>query len=400
MRIVNIEDFFHPNAGYQINILPKYMVKLGHETYIVTAQMESVPENLTKFFGKKNIEKYDKEYENSTGVKIIRVPVKKFVSGRAIFDKNINKIVDDLNPDILYVHGNDTAIGMKYIWEQKKNNIPLITDSHMLEMASINPFNKLFRAFYKYFITPQIIKNQLTVIRTQDDNYVDKCLGIPLKQCPWISYGSDTMLFYPDEEKRKQFRQKNEISQEAFVIIYAGKLDETKGGVLLAEALKDKFDTNKKVVFLIVGNAVGEYGEQVEKLFNESQNTILRFPTQRYVDLAKFYQSADLAVFPRQCSLSFYDVQACSLPVISEDNDINVARCSHGNGAVFKSGDLMDFRDNIQKYINMDNARFQKVKQNALSYIKAEYDYAKKADEYMNEINKTIQRYEKSEKYK
>lgn len=52
MRIVHIEDFFHPNAGYQINILPKYMVKQGHSVTIVTSEMEKIPEGLTVFLEK------------------------------------------------------------------------------------------------------------------------------------------------------------------------------------------------------------------------------------------------------------------------------------------------------------------------------------------------------------
>ena len=55
MKIVNVEDFFHPDAGYQINILSKYHVALGHDVTIITAQMEKVPVTLTSFFGRENI---------------------------------------------------------------------------------------------------------------------------------------------------------------------------------------------------------------------------------------------------------------------------------------------------------------------------------------------------------
>src|SRR5699024_1833755 len=103
----------------------------------------------------------------------------------------------------------------------------------------------------------------------------------------------------------------NSIAEDAFVILYAGKLDESKGGKLLAEALREPLKTDRAVVFLVVGNTSGSYGAEVETLFQTSKNRVLRFPTQRYADLAPFYQAADLAVFPRQCSLSFYDVQAC-----------------------------------------------------------------------------------------
>lgn len=393
MKIVHIEDFFHPNAGYQINILPKYLVKKGMENFILTSEIDNVPENLTSFFGRENLEKFDKEYEKLTGVKIIRVPVKRFLSSRAIFGKELDRVVDQIQPDIVYVHGNDTLIGMKYIWKQKRLKFALISDSHMLEMASVNRFNRLFRGFYKTFVTPRIVENKLTIIRTQDDPYVEKCLGIPLDQAPWISYGSDTLLFHPDQIEKKQFRKENSIPEDAFVIIYAGKLDESKGGLLLAKTLQQKFDADRKVVFVVVGNASGEYGRLVEEQFATSENTILRFPTQRYVDLAHYFKGADLAIFPRQCSLSFYDVQACGLPVISEDNNINVARCSYQNGMNFKQEDVNDFRNKIQFCINMDRNSYAEMQDRAFNYIKSEYDYSRKADEYMAEILKAIKFY-------
>lgn len=382
MRIVNIEDFFHPNAGYQINIVPKYLAKFGHKVTIVTSEMDRVPEGLTAFFGRDNIEKYDRKYEHMTGVEIIRIPIKRFISGRAVFTKELQRKVKELRPDVLYVHGNDTLSGMHFISKLGKLKFALVSDSHMLEMASTNKFNKLFRKFYKIVITPKIIKYKMPVIRTQNDSYVEKCLGIPLKQAPWISYGSDTMLFHPDENVKINFRKRNNISMDAFVILYAGKLDQAKGGLLLADALKKRFDSMKEVVFVIVGNTLGEYGEKIEKIFKTSENKIFRFPTQRYTDLAEFYQSSDLVLFPRQCSLSYYDVQACGLPVVFENNNINRDRCNHNNGWLFRADDMNDFRDKINDAINIDKERFERMKKNSFQYIVENYNYEFKAREY------------------
>ncbi len=394
MKIVNIEDFFHPNAGYQINIITKYLAKFGHEVIIITSEMDKIPEELTTFFGRTDIKKYDQEYEKATGVKIIRIPIRCFISGRAVFTKKLQKIVKVLNPDVLYVHGNDTLSAMLYISKIGKLDWALVSDSHMLEMASTNKFNKFFRLYYKIFLTPKIKRNEIPVIRTQDDPYVEKCLGIPLKLAPWISYGSDTMLFHPDIKIREKFRKENNISQEAFVILYAGKLDAPKGGLFLAEAVKKKFRTKKQVVIFIVGNTAGEYGKKVEETFRVSENLILRFPTQRYIDLAKFYQSVDLALFPKQCSLSFYDVQACGVPVIVEDNNINIDRCSHGNGWVFKKESIEDLRKHIEIVINMREIEYMRVCSNAYQFIVENYNYEVKAKEYENiiitEYNKYI----------
>ena len=122
-----------------------------------------------------------------------------------------------------------------------------------------------------------------------------------------------------------------------------------------------------------------------ELLYHRSapeKNRILRFPTQRYVDLAPFYQAADLAVFPKQCSLSFYDVQACGLPVLSEDNNINKDRNAHGNGLCFAAGDAEDLRSKIQTFLDMPAQTYRQMAQCACQFIADAYDYEDKAREY------------------
>ena len=398
MRIVEIEDIFHPEAGYQINILSKYMVQFGHEVTIITARLDQIKSSAVSFFGADHLEQKDQTYSKKYGVKIIRLPVDKMISGRVVFGRELIPAIQQVKPDIVYVHGNDTLTGMRYLLQYKKLGYPLIMDSHMLEMASTNRFNKIFRKVYQYIFTPIIIKNKIQVIRTQDDPYVEKCLGIPLSQAPWISVGSDTMLFHPDEEAKTRFRRRYEIPQDDFVIIYAGKLDESKGGMLLAEAIQKKMQTNKEVTFLIIGKAVGEYGRQVEETLKASENRVLRFPTQKYEDLAGFYQAADLAVFPRQCSLSFYDVQACGLPVVFEDDTVNVGRAKCSNAVTFIEGDAADFRKKMADIINLPQAEFSRMQTAAQQYVSENFDYKKIAMKYCMMIEEEMLRQKRQKK--
>lgn len=394
MKIINVEDYFIPDAGYQINIMPKYLAKFGHEVYIVTSTVEGIHKPAADFFGIDHINERDKRYTEQTGVKIIRVPpfTTKVISGRMIQSKALFKTVNNLKPDVVYVHGNDSLTGMRYL-SNPQRNYALVTDSHMLGMATQNRLNKTYYWLYRKMITPKIIRNHIPVIRTQDDPFVEKCLGIPLAQAPWISYGSDTMLFHPDAEAKKSFRAEHGISEDDFVVVYTGKLDEAKGGKLLAQAFKEKFKTKKNVVLVAVGSTSGEYGKEVEQFFSESENRIIRFPTQKYSDLAQFYQAADLSVFAKQCSLSFYDAQACGLPVLSEDNNINVDRCSHGNGWNFKSDDVQDFRAKIEDAVNMNQNEYKKVSDCAYRFIIENYNYEDKAREYEAIVWREYQKY-------
>lgn len=396
MKIMNIVDEFYPDTGYENNVLSKYFVKYGYEYCILTTDKLSIP----SYISDEGLEVSDKKFTERTGVKVIRLSAYGRYSGRVIWKKKLfNKAIEEENPDVLFFCGNDTLIAMQYMMRNRKLKRCVIMDSHMLEMASTNAFKKIYRLFYKKFITPKIIKNQIPVIRQQNSDYVEKRLGIPLSLSPWISFGSDTLLFKPDAENRKVFREQHGISKDAFVVVYAGKIDEAKDGKLLASALLEKFNTDREIVVVIVGTMSGQYGEEVKNIFDKSSNRIIFFNAQKYNDLPAFYQASDLALFARQCSLSFYDVQACGLPVISEDNDINVDRNSFGNGLCFKAGDVNDFRAKIQEVIDMPTEEYQKMSQASYDFVAKNYNYEDKAKEYMEIIEKTYSSFnEKKEK--
>jgi glycosyltransferase involved in cell wall biosynthesis len=254
-------------------------------------------------------------------------------------------------------------------------------------MATLgDPLRHLFRYLYKSLITPIIKKRKLIVIRTQNDDYVERHLGIPLFQSPWISVGSDLMLFKQDYEARKKFRGEYGILDSDFVIVYTGKLIESKGGGLLAEAFEKKFTNSKNnnTILLIVGNIPqGEYGDKIKRILSKSENKIIYFHTQKYAELAEFYQGSDLVVYPKQCSLSFYDSQACGLPVVSEDNNINIDRLQSNNGFNFKSGDVEDFRRKILQCIEMDDDAYKNMRNSAENYVVKSYNYEDIVRQYM-----------------
>lgn len=383
MRIVYICDFFHPDAGYHPNLLSKYWVRFGHEVVMLTSELERMPVSLTHFFDCENIQDKDRAFEEMYGVKIIRCPIYKFVSGRSVYKMGIFRKIRALNPDVVYVNGNDSLIGMQLTATYAKHSFGLVMDSHMLDMASNNRFKKLYRAFYRKTFARQIIKYKISVIRAQNDDYVQRFLGVPLEQCPWISFGSDMLLFHPDEERKKKWRESHGLGESDFVLLYAGKVNKTKGLDLFAKAVRDKFCGERNVCVVIVGATEGKEGKELEEAFQKIENRVVRFPTQKYTDLPEFYQMADLVVFPKQCSLSFFDAQACGVPVVFEDNNINVDRSSAHNAIVFASGSAEKLRDAIETFLHMEGSEFTVYRKNAVSYVKKHYNYEEKAREYL-----------------
>ena len=389
MRIVHCEDFFIPDTGYQLNILARYIQSKGHENIILTSELKKMPAFLTDFFGVENIAERDQEYTRETGVQIIRVPIIKYYSGRSIYRPGHFKKLDSLNPDVAFFHGEDTYLGIRATWRLKRFPYPILFDDHMTDLASVNPLSPLFRKFYRAFVAPKINKNMLTVICTADDGFIFEHYGIDRELGPYIGFGSNLQLFHPDASNRHKTRNEFEISEDDFVVLYAGKLDEAKGGLLLAEAIKESIPSSKNLTFLIIGNTAATdgnsgYKKQVEEALMASQNRVIRFPTQPYSKLNKFFQCADAAVFPKQCSLTFFDVQACGLPVILEDDyQINIQRLQHNNGVLFKSGDVEDFRSKIAMVADMPADEFREMKKSAERFIVENYNYDTIANQYL-----------------
>jgi len=392
MKIVHIEDFFHPDAGYQVNLLSRIQVRDGHDVTVVTAELDKIPNFLTAFFGTEDISGKDERFFKATGVKVIRVPLITFRSGRAIFYPKIFNVVDTLNPDVAFVHSEDTFTGMQFIWRSQRLKYPIVLDCHMLEMASVNRFRKVFRFFYKKVITPIILKYRIPLIRVVDTDYVEKCLGIPLDRTILLSFGTDTDYFRPNSDVRQGFRDQYGLSDDAFIVIYAGKLDIYKGGMFFAESIKEHFQvrSGREIVFLVIGNTEGSYGNGVESLLSESCNKIIRLPTQTYFDLARFYQAADLSVFPKQCSMSFFEAQSCGLPVLLETNEINVQRVNSNNGILFNPEDLNDFRFQLIRLAEMEKDRYSEMKKSARDFIVKNYDYVPIARQFTEVLQNTL----------
>jgi glycosyltransferase involved in cell wall biosynthesis len=391
MRIIHIEDFFHPDAGYQVNVLSKYQVRKGYEVTIMSSEMSKIPDRLKSFFGYSDIQDRDRDFTIRTSVNVIRVPILFFYSGRAIYTFKLFKLVNKLKPDIIFVHGNDSFAGIIYTFLSSRLKYPVIMDNHMLEMATSNKFHKLYRWFYRKTISPIIVKNEITIIRMVNDDFIISNLGIPLRLTPVISFGTDLMQFHPDENQRHSVRKKYNIDFTDFVVLYMGKLSEDKGVLLLANACKEKFKSSKKITIVVVGNVATEYGKQVEETLISSENKVLRFPTQKYQDLPDFYLLSDLVVFPKQCSLSFFDAQACGIPVIAEDNSINSSRMRSRNGLLFRSADESALREKIQAMAAFSDSEILQMKQASLNYIDHnKLDYEIIAEEYNQLIEQTI----------
>lgn len=396
MRFIHVEDFVHPDAGYQLNLLAPLQVAQGHEVIIITSEAKHVPLFFTSFFSVDDLEKRDSDFYTRTGVKIIRYPTYAWYSSRAIFKPGLHKFIKSLKPDVLFVHGEDTLSGIKLIWDYKHMKIPYVLDCHMLEMASVNKFSKFFRSFFRNFVTPYILKYNIPLIRVVDSDFVEKHYAIPLSKTKLLSFGTDTTFFTPNQQHKKAFREKLGFDKNDFVVMYAGKMDESKGGKFLAEVLRERFilKREKAIKFLIIGNTpANDYGKAVTSILQNSENEILRLPTQTYSELVNYYQIADIAIYPKQCGMSYFEAQSCGLPVVLEINEINTERASGKKGLLFEPDSIESFREKIVQFGNMEEEELDVYRGNARKNVIENYNYVPIAQKFTNVMVDEYNRY-------
>ena len=99
MKILHIDETFHPNFGYQCTPLAKFQQKAGHEVYIIAPEAKYIYPVYHSFgeYGE-NLDADDAVYSNATGVKIYRVAGKGRIAGRLIYNgRDLFKTIEQIN---------------------------------------------------------------------------------------------------------------------------------------------------------------------------------------------------------------------------------------------------------------------------------------------------------------
>jgi len=266
-------------------------------------------------------------------------------------------------------------------------------------VASVNKFARLFRTYVRKFITPKIKRFSLKIaaVSPATKQFMMESYGVPSELIPVIPFGTDNDLFKPDTSQRSLTRKELGISEDAFVLIYTGKIAEDKKVLLLAEAFANisKQHASKKPILILVGSGSGSYYEKVIHTLESVKEYVRHIPTQEVWNLPKFYQAADLATWPGACSLSFFDAQACGLPVISENIAGNDERLSHNNGWLFKSDSVSDLEEKIKEALELSSEELKQKGYRGMEIAVKNQSYDKISKDFEELMIQEIEKFRK-----
>jgi len=376
MKIVHVIDYYQPKLGYQETFLAKEQAKMGYDVYIVTSDRYNPilysGDAVQKILGDRRIKP---GFFIEDGISVWRLKCL-IEFPRAIWMSNLEKKILELNPDILIVHGivNFASIRIALL-KGKRTHFKLICDDHMTFGASRHLFRHLYPFFRLFFAQLLLNKTDALVgVANTSKVFMHKKYGFPLDKIHMIPLGADTNIFKFDNRSREKLRKSFEISESDIVFIYAGKITAVKGPHILIEAAVELYKAQTNFKILLVGNGPLDYIQKIQdflKLHNLNSLCIFHDAVKN-TELYQYYSVADVAVWPKEASLSMMEAMACGLPVImSEDSEVQ-ERLNYENGLLYIGNDPVDlakkmellFDPNIRKSMGENGRKIVKEKLN------------------------------------
>lgn len=187
--------------------------------------------------------------------------------------------------------------------------------------------NNSFRSY------DEAILNSSSCVYIFDELVMNNCLGRE-----FIPFGVDISTFYPRNNKN-EIRQKYDVPEDAFVMLYCGRINIQKNPALLLSMLRDLKNKYPKLILMFIGSYdnfyISEFNDseapKIKNQFNELiekydlADRIIFFETQLDVNVySEMINMADIGInittlISENFGYTPVEMQACGLPVIGTD---------------------------------------------------------------------------------
>ena len=377
IKFLHISYLFHPEMGYDINQFARFL-KPDAEMIILASDKLDLW-NITS----SEIAEKDRAFEIKYGVKIIRLPSFKTSSKKAgVFLKGINSTIDAMNPDIIFYHGIESPTYFYSVWKQCGKRY-IAADTHTLfsQFSGISLFGNIYlKLFFMPILVRKMVKNNCPVFFTAKENKkVLQWFGFKENRIFNNEICSDTDLFKYTPVDPHQLIQG--LLPNGKIILYTGKFDDFKQPELIVKAVRlieNKIDFSLNLVF--VGPENKHYtNEKLMIPFSNQNIKVIVLPPVANQSLHQYYSAADIAIFPKQNSLSCLDAQSCGIPVVMEEDATNMERLAKG-GICYEKGNLKDLAEKLLELLINESLR-KKLSEEGAAFIKKNFSYGKKMEE-------------------
>lgn len=293
---------------------------------------------------------------------------------KGIDNPGIIASIESWKADAVLVYGWSFKSHLK-VMRYFKNKVPVFFRGDSISIGKTGYFKSVMRKIFLKWVYRNI--DMALYVGTLNKVYF-KSFGLKETQLKFAPHAIDNDRFLKTENiknKAIEWRQNLGIQPADIMFLYAGKLDENKNTILLANAFVKVSNANSYL--LIAGNGTCEEG--LKKEFENYKN-IHFLPFQNQSLMPVLYAMADVFVLPslsETWGLSINEAMASGKPVLVSDTcGAAIDLVQNGvNGFIFRSRDEKDLLDKMRKLLEQENDR-QKMGNASLEIIK-EWNYEK-----------------------
>lgn len=307
LRLCWVIPWFGPQHSYIENDLPPAVAEQGVAVRIVTSEFQ--PE----FYVADWNERYGKAFGPSRfppgayrhgGTDVQRL--RSIALHRWVLLRGLRRALRDFRPDIVEASGISAPLTWQAARVARRMAVPFVVSHHMprISVSGRGPLEVAQK-----IIGRQVLARTAGVFCVSEEarqHALERYGRLP--RLTWqMPLGVDTAAFCPGdraswEANRRAVRERLGIDADAPLVVYTGRLEESKGMGLLAEAMRRLEATGIHFAFAGQGTC--------EPLLRACPNAHLLgyLPVGGLVDL---YRACDLAVWPDSMSVSQIHVLAC-----------------------------------------------------------------------------------------
>ncbi|MDR2835376.1 MAG: glycosyltransferase [Bacteroidales bacterium] len=311
----------------------------------------------------------------------------------------IKKIIKEYKPDIVHTHASKAGMLGRYAAYRCKVPIIIHTFHGHVFYQYFNKYQTLFFKKTERFLakkTDAIIA--ISEIQKYELTKIHKIA--PEEKFRVIPLGFDLDRFQENyEEKRKNFRNLYNISNETIVITTIGRLVPIKNHKLFIGAIaKIKQQTDKKIIALIVGD-----GELKETLITFAKNQNLNCQIQKEkiespdIIFTSWIKEADIVLaasdiavltsFNEGTPVSLIEAQAANTPVVSTNTGgIEDIILKNKTGLLSENNNIENFSEKLLQLIENDELR-NTMSDFGWDFVKNKFHYTRLVNDMKNLYN-------------
>lgn len=327
MKILHccLSCFYIDGYSYQENLLPHFNFLHGNEVEIIAS---------TETFDREGHLSYLKpsEYKTEDGIKIIRVPYKRFlphcVMKKIRSYKGVYELIDQFSPNVILFHGM-TAFELFSVvkYAKKHPNVKLYVDSHEdYHTCAGNWFSKriLHEIFYRNIIKKCIPFIQKVLYITEEvKDFIIQEYKVPEQLMEYYPLGGSIVTKEEKKKWREFIRKQQEIDDSTLVLMHSGKLEKPKKTEMLIKGLK-KVDADNVLLF-IAGNIPPENEQLWDQINGNPRIKWLGWLNAE--ELRHYLYACDIYVQPGGQSATMQNAMCCGVAVMLYPHKSHLKLC-------------------------------------------------------------------------